>query len=90
MTPRQQLLAGVAIGAMALAGSIGARESGRPRCDPDALGSVIGPIGFDLDRLDGADLGAACCPKPGNAEPGGGLSPGESIGDHGVSGPVLD
>lgn len=60
LTPRQQLLAGAAIGALALAGSIGAREAGRARCDPTrgpiSGASAVGPIGVDPDPGAGAGV----------------------------------
>ncbi|QDV38508.1 hypothetical protein [Tautonia plasticadhaerens] len=77
-TPRQQLLAGAAIGALALAGSIGAREAGRARCEP-AWGPIpgataVGPIGFDVDPDPGpgaTDPGPSGRPADAPAEPGG-------------------
>jgi hypothetical protein len=85
LTPRQQLLAGAAIGAMALSGSIGASQAGRPRCEPASAGSPLGPIGLDLGRDAGPDLETIGNPGPGRGLPGGG-----PIGDHGASGPVPD
>lgn len=61
LTRNQRWLAALAIGALALSGSIGARRSGQASCPPNAdpfqLGAPIAPL--ELPVVPGPDTSAA-------------------------------